>query len=331
MIQRFHRPVATWLSTNHPVLWVVRADVAILVAVLLALLGVPIVWTGGTMTDALLQMVGEGGDRIPRYRVESILDNLQITLQLLTGGLGAAAALLWFGTVYRSAYKAVSPAMRIYPRIIDLFIPLALIAFITATAIVTLDMVMARGSEGSSYETESDPKWILAKYLFAFEPALVLAMIFALLLRWSVAASLTLTVVATAIVGGTLWLAVVTIDYLPRPLSNEIVVISTVVIAGLVCLFAPFWIARSPRNTRVRRVLVALSIPMAMLAVGGLEVCFMIGFNTLARDEYVQRVGSHPILRDFGPQIFFITHCVLALFFMQLIYVRWARLILRPQ
>src|SRR6266545_7203207 len=206
MIQRFHRPVATYLSTNHPVLWVVRFDVAILMAVAVALVGIPIVWTAAATTDFLLQMAEEGRDRVPPDRVKRILDNIQISLQLLTAGLGAAAALLWFGAVYRSAYKAVAPAMRIYPRVIDLFAALAIVGFVTATAFVALDLAMARGAGANSYDNESDPKQIIIKYLTCMvEPAVLLAMVFALMLRWSVAAALAVTVGAAIMTIAGIW------------------------------------------------------------------------------------------------------------------------------
>jgi len=313
------------------VLWVVRFDVAILMAVAVALVGIPIVWTAAATTDFLLQMAEEGRDRVPPDRVKRILDNIQISLQLLTAGLGAAAALLWFGAVYRSAYKAVAPAMRIYPRIIDLFVPLAVVALVAATTVVAIDLAMARGDGVNSGESKSDPKWLLFKFLFAIETAAILAVIFALILRWSVAASLALTVGAVIIAGAALWIAAITVDYLPTSLADEAVAAAALAFGGLACLFVPLWIARSRRNSRARRVFVALSIPMAVLAVAALEISFLIEVDHLARQGYIQGLQAYAISREYGPHISLILHSVVALLFTQWIYVRWARLCLRPE
>jgi hypothetical protein len=333
MIQRFHRPIATYLSTNHPVLWVARFDIAILMAGALALLGIPIVWTAGATTVSLLERVLETYDQIPAGAV-AILDNIQISLQLLTAALGIVAALLWFGAVYRSAYKAVAPAMRIYPRVIDLFAALALIGFVTASIIVILDLAMARGDAGSSYASQTEPSWILAKYLMAMiEPAVLLSMIFALILRWSIGAALGLTVGALIIAVAGAWVTALILDNI-APQARDSFGNGFIVLFAVACLFVPLWIARSRRNSKARRLLVALCIPMAVIAVAGLELCFMFVIEYLTRTGRIMGYQVFPFLganQEYGPHYFFFIHSAVTLLFVEWIYVRWARLSLRPE
>jgi hypothetical protein len=263
------------------------------------------------------------------------LDSTQISLWLLTAGLGAAAALIWFGAVYRSAYKAVAPVMRIYPRVIDLFAALSILGFVAATTIVMLDLAMARGDGDHSYMSQTDPSWIFAKYLLTMiEPAVILAMIFALILRWSIAAALAVTVAAAIIAGLGIWIAVIVVDNLITSQSKELFGLGITAVAGLASLFVPLWIARSRRNSKARRVFVALCIPMAVLAVGALEVCVMVAVDYLIRNGHIAGYEVFPFLgpkQKYGPHYFFIIHAIMALLFVQWIYVRWARLSLRPE
>jgi hypothetical protein len=329
MIQRFHRPIATYLSTNHPVLWVLRVDVAILMAVAVALAGIPILWIARRITNGTLLAV-EGGYVGPN-EANSFLDNLQISLGILAAGLGIVAVLLWFGAVYRSAYKAVAPSMRIYPRVIDLFLVLALIGFVTCSIMVLLDVVMAHGDAASSY---ADPSGIIAKYLIVMiEPAVLLSMIFALILRWSIAAALGLTVGAIVIAFGGLLIFAMVADSATADAKDKVGAACVVAVA-LGSLFVPLWIARNRRNTRPRRILIALCLPLAVLAVAAIELCFMLTIDYLTRTGHIAGYQIFSFLganQEYGPHYFFIIHSILALVFVQWIYMRWARLSLRPE
>jgi len=330
MIQRFHRPIATYLSTNHPVLWVARVDVAMLMAVAVAIAGIPILLIARRLTNGALLAVEDGF--VQQYEADTFLDNVQTGLGFLAGGLGVVAALLWFAAVYRSAYKAVAPSMRIYPRVIDLFLVLALVGFVTGSIVVLLDFVMAHGDTPGALQPNASA--IIAKYLIVMvEPAVVLSMIFALVLRWSIGAALGLTVGAIVIAVAGVWAFAMAIDS-ATPDAKDAVGSAGVAAVTLGCLFVPLWIARNRRNTRLRRILLALCLPLAVLAVAAIEVCFMFTIDYLTRTGYIAGYQTFSFLganQEYGPHWFFIVHSIFALFFVQWIYMRWARLSLRPE
>src|SRR5262245_33071709 len=146
MIRRFHRPIATYLSTNHPVLWVTRMDVAVVMAIVVGAVSVPIVLAANAIkVEWGVVQYGPVSDLVAECRISSKDQNILYALQVFTLGLGAAAALVWFGAVYRSAYKAVALEMRIYPRVVELFAALAILGLAAATAAIAVEFVMNRG------------------------------------------------------------------------------------------------------------------------------------------------------------------------------------------
>lgn len=351
MIRRLHRPIATWLSTNHPVLWVTRVDVAVAMAVAVAVVSVPIVWAASTITAEWTTTIRQiNGSMVAECTVS--FGQVLYGLQVLTLGLGAVATFLWFGAVYRSAYKAVAPTMRIYPRIVDLFAALAVVGLATATATVAVEFVanMNRGEcpvagrevdwgEGRLWVNPPRP-WlqpmeIVGRYLgYMIEPGLILAMLFALILRWSLVAALALTAGPPIIAFAGVWLAATFFGNLHEGEARPIIMGATFTLLGLACLFMPLWAARSGDNTRIKRVLVGLSIPTCLLAVAALEYSFGTAVDQLSKRGYVlgfQQVFGPRWLHDYEAYIFFIVHSVVSLFFMQWIYVRWARMSLRPE
>jgi len=327
MIQRFHRPVATWLSTNHPVLWVARADVAVLLAVILALLGIAIAWAGALAKQMIFRLANQMPDLVPPEGAVVLLNTFHTVLTIVVAGLGAIAAVIWFATVTKSIYKAVAPRMRMYPRVIDLFAALLLIGGVTATAILLLDWAVGIDPDQTGFWP--DATTTATKYLaYAIEPAVVLATIFAIILRWSLGVALALTTVAAIIALFVLWIAVSIESVVPGASAAKRDTLTTSFMASvsIIWVLGAFWVAQSRRSSRAKNLFVALSVPMLILAVGGIEGCVIVLLDHLARLGHVAFSSS----TTYAAQLFFAVHAAITVLLVHWLCIRWAKLSMRP-
>jgi hypothetical protein len=320
MIQRFHRPVATWLSTNHPVLWVARWDVAVLLTVTVLVLGLATAWAGAMAKRAILRLAP---DLLTTEGALALLYNFHVILDIVLAVLGAAAAIVWFATVTKSMYKAVAPRMRMYPRVVDLFAVLLLIGGATATAIIVLDWVMTI-QDADETGVVLGLQFIATRYLaYAIEPAVVLAAIFAVILRWSLGAALGLTTVAVIIAICMIFVGVSLEKLVPPGTSaaeRDMLTIGFMGSVSLIWLVAALLVAQSRRNSRVKNTFVALTVPLLTVGVAAIEGGIMGPLSYL-----------FPTVK--GPPavfLFFGVHTVATVLLVHWLCIRWAKLDMRP-
>src|SRR6266571_5247986 len=113
MLQSAFRPISNHLTTNWPVLWAARLDVALAGALLLLVLEVPIFWLGRRV-EQLFWGVGEPG--YWKLNVSTVRGFMLGAVLLIALG----AVILWVISMSRVYVRGISPPMVKHPSIIDI-------------------------------------------------------------------------------------------------------------------------------------------------------------------------------------------------------------------
>src|SRR5262245_9784597 len=105
MLRKLPSQVAAYLSTNQPILWAARIDVAIALAIGLWTLYLILSWIIG---------------RVLADHRDALTQNMRTGPVILLLVLGVSAVLFWFSGVQRAAYREVAPSRRRHPSVVEL-------------------------------------------------------------------------------------------------------------------------------------------------------------------------------------------------------------------
>ncbi len=234
------RRFTSYLSTNHPVLWATRLDIALLLALGLVALHIVL-----ALAATKVGPPGQSG----------FTPAMRTGLSLVLTALSIAALFFWFSSAQKASYRDIAPSMQKHPSIFALFLACALLLVPSATWITAILNVQLLGSSG----------WTTRQYLlFAIEPALALATIFFLLLRLPLRSVLITLLFDIGVILVLLWIYLVTRDFWPiadptafnLPAGNFLLACSLAFLAVVIAL------AGSGRNSGWIRALVRLAIPL---------------------------------------------------------------------
>lgn len=113
MLRRLLSKTADALSTNHPILWAARLDLALLLAVALSAACLLLVWLSTLAAEADTTVITPGMRTAPT---------------ILMTGISISAVLFWFSAVQKAAYRDIAPSHQRHPSILELFIGAVIIA-----------------------------------------------------------------------------------------------------------------------------------------------------------------------------------------------------------
>ena len=121
MLRSLLRKSSDALSTNHPILWAARLDLALLLAVALLAVCFPLGWLSARVGGAA-----------------AITQGIRTASTILMFGIVVSAVLYWFSAVQKAAYRDIAPRHQRHPSVLELFVGAALIAApgVTLVAIV---------------------------------------------------------------------------------------------------------------------------------------------------------------------------------------------------
>jgi hypothetical protein len=300
------RRITAYLSTNHPVLWATRLDIALLLGLGLWALYIPLL--------VVATQVGAPGqsDFTPAMRTG---------LSLVLTALSVAALFFWFSSAQRANYRDIAPSMQKHPSIIALFVASALLLLPSAPWIMALSNVpLFTGSF-----------WDIARQylLFAIEPALVLATILFLLLRLSLRSVLMTLLLDIGVILVFLWVYAVTRDFWPVADATAVNLPASNFLLGysVACLAIVIALAGSGRNAGWIRTLVRLAIPMVafiVLMVAGVSTNDLIKL-------YIEPHGLNWNTTDYWAVVVLGLHCIVSLLIVQWLATRWTWLNLAPK
>ena len=299
------RRFTSYLSTNHPVLWATRLDIALLLALGLVALHIVL-----ALAATEVGPPGQSG----------FTPAMRTGLSLVLTALSIAALFFWFSSAQKASYRDIAPSMQKHPSIFALFLACALLLVPSATWITAILNVQLLGSSG----------WTTRQYLlFAIEPALVLATILFLLLRLPLRSVMIALLLDLGVILVFVWIYLVTRDFWPiadpnafsLPAGNFLLACSLAFLAVVIAL------AGSGRNAGWIRTLIRLAIPLVpflMLMIVGVWASDAIKL-------YIEPRGLNWNTADYWPVLTLGLHCIGSLAIAQWLATRWTWLNLAPK
>jgi len=242
MQQSVLRPLTNHLTTNWPILWAARLDVALGCGLLLLVFGAPIFWLG---RDPLRQEWGTN-------EIGSIL--VIVATLMATGAL-----VLWVISIGRVYIRGMSPQMSLYPRFIDILLGTVMIV----TPTMFLSFVAA-----SNFQNIGFNLWfVTGTVCISVAVSTMLAFILTTILRSSMRVAI-LSFIGVLAASSILQLAVQSAvnRWFPSPPDKTVTV--TVTAAGTVELLISLafiasliWIVSGTTRVRTRERLITIGFP----------------------------------------------------------------------
>src|SRR5262245_22869808 len=161
MLQSASRTSANYLTTNWPIVWASRLDVALLCGLLAFILELPIVCLG---QSAEQQLWGVGEQKTWTGIIAAIRVSMWTVVTLLALGL----VILWLTSVRRAYVCGISPRMAKHPSYIDILLG----TFIIVTPVVAFGSAVPLKPDG---DVAAGPLSDIGSLFRAFlNPALIL-------------------------------------------------------------------------------------------------------------------------------------------------------------
>jgi hypothetical protein len=309
MLQSVFRPISNHLTTNWPVLWAARLDVALACALLLLALGVPIFWMGRSPLQIKWGTTDLGG---------------------VVGGVATLMALgaiiLWVISVGRVYIRGMSPQMFQYPRFID--VVLGTVMIVTPT--VSLGLVAASNIQHIGLNLE------FAAIVIGSSVALstMLAFILMTILRSSMRVALLsfIGVVMSVSFFQSAVTSVVT-SWLPSPPDKTASVTTAVeALTSLAVIASLIWIVSGTTRVRARERLITIGFPALFTFAWSINDAVLQLLGVAIRAE--QGSGINYLTTYANPLVAFV-HAPFALLVTillgEVLSRRWARLTLMPK
>jgi hypothetical protein len=312
MLQSAFRPISNHLTTNWPILWAARLDVALACGLLLLVFGAPIFWLGRSP----MQIKWGTSD------VGSMV--AAITTLMATGAL-----ILWVISVGRVYIRGMSPQMSQYPRFIDILLGTVLI--ITPTVILSF-------FAASTVENIGFNLWFvtgMAGMSLAFST--MLAFILTTILRTSMRVAL-LSFFGVFVSSSILQSAITSVvtRWFPSPPEKTATTVTTAgtieLLIALVVIACLIWTLSGTSHVSVRERLITIGFPALFTFTWSINdiVLQWMGVAVLAEKGN----GLNYLLTYANPQAAFV-HAPLALavtiMLGEVLSRRWARLTLMPK
>jgi hypothetical protein len=314
MLQSVFRPLSNHLTTNWPILWAARLDVALGCGLLLLVFGVPIFWLG---RDPLQQKWGTA--------------ELGSILSIIATLMATGALVLWVISVGRVYVRGMSPQMSQCPRFIDIL--LGTILIVTPTMILSL--VAASNMEPIGFNLKFVPLVIASSVALST----MLAFILMTILRSSMRVAL-LSFIGIIVLDSlfeSLMTSVVT-RWFPSPPDKTANVTITWAINGLTCLAviaSLIWIVSGTARVRARERLITIGFPTLFPFVWSANdvVLRLLGLAVIP-DKPVTDLAVDYVATYSNPLVAFIDvpfALAIAIVLGEVLSRRWARLTLMPK
>src|SRR5262249_36961827 len=259
MLQSASRTTANYLTTNWPIVWASRLDVALLCGLLVFTVELPIVWVG---QSAEQQFWGVGDQQTWTGIVAGIRFSMWTVVLLIALGL----VILWLTSVRRAYVCGLSPRMAKHPSYIDILL---------GTFIIVTPLVAFAFAVPMTAEVPTGPRTDLGSFFRAFlNPALILTSVFyssmlATILTGTLRSSLKMAVFSLLVclflyplISGLVALAVAAAIHLLAPAIEEAAV-KNAQAAGSLLVLASFiawliWMAHGTTRIRARELLLSI-------------------------------------------------------------------------
>jgi hypothetical protein len=258
MLQSASRTTANYLTTNWPIVWASRLDVALLCGLLLFTVELPIVWSG---QSAEQQFWGVGDQQTWTGIIAAIRGSMWTVVTLIALGL----VILWLTSVRRAQVCGLSPRMAKHPSYIDILLG----TFIIVTPVVAFGFAVPM-----SPEVAEGPRLDIGSFFRAFlNPALILLSVLyssmlATILTGTLRSSLKMVVLSLLVcpaIAGLVGLAESTAIRLLFPAIEESTARNAQV-ASYLLVFASFiawliWMSYGTTRIRARERLLSITFP----------------------------------------------------------------------
>jgi hypothetical protein len=311
MLQSALRPLTNHLTTNWPVFWAARLDVALGCGLLLLLFGLPIFWLG---RDAF-----QG-----KWGTSEIGSIIAIVATLMATG----ALVLWVLSVGRVYVRGMSPQMSQYPRFIDILL---------GTIMIVTPATAMSFAAGSNVQNIGFNLWFVTGIVcLSVALSTLLAFILITILRSSMRVALLsfVGVLAVSSIVQSVAQAVVN-RWSPSPPEKTAIVTTTGTVELLIALAmiaSLIWIASGMTRARFRERLITIGFPALFPIAWNINdfVLLWLGFAVPAE----QGNGFNYLLTYASPQAAFV-QAPLALaatiILGEVLSRRWARLSQMPK
>jgi hypothetical protein len=311
MLQSAFRPISNHLTTNWPVLWAARLDVALGCGLLLLVFGAPFFWLGR-------------GPLQQKWGTTDLGSILAVIATLMATG----ALILWVISVDRVYIRGMSPQMSQYPRFIDILLgtvmivtPTMALSFFAASNVqnIGFNLWFVTGMVGTSVALSTMLAFILMTILRSSMRVALLSF-FGIFLSTSILQSAITSVI-------TRWF--------PSPPEKTATVTTTgtiellIALAVIACLI---WILSGTTHVRVRERLITIGFPALFTFAWSINdvVLQLLGVAVPAE----QGNGINYLITYANPQVAFVyapLALAITIILGEVLSRRWARLTLMPK
>jgi hypothetical protein len=318
MLQSAFRPISNYLTTNWPILWAARLDVALACGLLFLFLGIPIFWLG----HAPLRELKWGP-----YDLTGI--GSIITVLMILG-----AIIVWVISVGRVYVRGMSPRMFQYPRFIDIL--LGSIMITTPTVIVGIFAVF--DVKEADLNMLGPPA--LAMGFFSVGLSTSLAFILIAILRSSMTMALLSLICVAMAVGFVQWTITIAVTRwsVARGGLDSLNYAAFMTTSATVELFTAMsmiaflvWVLSGTTRLHIRQRLATILFPALVFAVRTIHdaAIQLLGLAVLTDKgdiDYMATYANPKVAFVFAP-LFLIITVILG----EVLSRRWARLTLLPK
>ena len=316
MLQSASRTTANYLTTNWPIVWASRLDVALLCGLLVFTVELPIVWLG---QSAEQQFWGVGEQQTWTGIVAAIRGFMWTVVLLIALGL----VILWLTSVRRAYVCGLSPRMAKHPSYIDILLG----TFIIVTPVVAFGFAVPM-----TPDVPAGPRSDIGSFFRAFlNPALILISVFysstlATILTGTLRSSLKMVVLSLLVcplIAGLVGLAESAAIRLLVPAIEE----STARNAQAACyllVLASFiawliWMSHGTTRIRARERLLSITFPSLFVFL-----MYMGGSSNIL----IASLGVEGSAGEAMSQVLFV---VILIVLAEVLTRQWARLSLMPK
>jgi hypothetical protein len=318
MLQSTSRTTANYLTTNWPIAWASRLDVALLCGLLLFTVELPIVWLG---QSAEHQFWGVGEEKNWTGIIAAIRVSMWTVVTLIALGL----VILWLTSVRRAYVCGLSPRMAKHPSYIDILLG----TFIIVTPVVAFGFAVPVKPDGDL--VAAGPLSDIGSLFRAFlNPALIpLSVLYSSMLATILTGTLRsslkmviLSLLVCSVIAGLVPLAVSAAIRLLFPAIEESTV-NNATAASWVLVLASFvagliWMSYGTTRIRARERLLSITFPSLFIFLlhmhGNIILIASLGFEWSA-----------------GLIMFSVLFVIISIVLAEVLSRQWARLSLMPK
>jgi len=311
MLQSAFRPISNYLTTNWPILWAARLDVALACGLLLLVFGAPIFWLGRSPMQI-------------KWGTSDVGSMVAFVACLMALG----AVILWVISVGRVYIRGMSPQMSQYPRFIDILLgtvlivaPTICLSFFAASNVqnIGFNLPFVSGMVGSSVALSTMLAFILITILRSSMRVAMLSFIGVFM-----SVNIFQSVVTSVI---TRWF-----PSSPDKTSTMTTAATVELFTSLAVIAFLIWILSGTTHVRARERLVTIGFPALFTFAWNIndDVLQLLGMSV--RDE--KGFGTNYLATYANPQVAFVyapLALAITIILGEVLSRRWARLTLMPK